>query len=129
MAHRDSRRLRHGLVAANRLRNEVKSASIAGLDHPEHWLARSQESDDSLGELASILGWPRKRDRTIATARAVYLWLPSQARLWIAGTEFEALDITRARALLTASISDWQVALSHRGARGRCSVRRRPARD
>jgi HNH endonuclease len=90
------------LVAAHRLCNEAKSASIAGLDHLEHWLARSRERDNSLAELASKLSWPRKRDRTIATARAVYLWLPSQARLWIAGTEFEAFDITRARALLAA---------------------------
>jgi hypothetical protein len=90
------------LVAAHRACNGAKSASIAGLDHLEHWLARSQQTDDPLAVLAHNLDWPRKSARTIATARAVYLWLPSEARLWIAGIAFEAFDINRARTLLVA---------------------------
>jgi hypothetical protein len=82
--------------------NGAKSASIAGLDHLEHWLRRSHEADDPLADLANELSWPRESARTIATARAVYVWLPSEARLWIAGTNFEAFDINRARALLAA---------------------------
>jgi hypothetical protein len=70
-------------VAAHRACSGAKSASIAGLDHLEHWLKRSHEADSSL----TGLSWPRKNDRTIATARAVSLWLPSEARLRIAGTE------------------------------------------
>jgi hypothetical protein len=90
------------LVAAHRACNGAKSASIAGLDHLEDWLERSHEADSSLAGLATSLSWPRKSERTIATARAVYLWLPTEARLWIAGTEFEAFDIHRARTLLAA---------------------------
>jgi CRISPR/Cas system Type II protein with McrA/HNH and RuvC-like nuclease domain len=90
------------LVAAHRACNGAKSASIAGLDHLQRWLERSHEADSSLAGLATRLSWPRKSERTVATARAVYLWLPAEARLWIAGTEFEAFDIRRARTLLAA---------------------------
>jgi hypothetical protein len=90
------------LVAAHRACNGAKSASIAGLDHLQRWLERSHEADSALAGLATSLSWPRKSERTIATARAVYLWLPTEARLWIAGTEFEAFDIRRARTLLAA---------------------------
>jgi hypothetical protein len=90
------------LVATHRACNGAKSASIAGLDHLERWLARSRKDRDCLADLANNLSWPRKSDRTIATARAVYLWLPSEARLWISGTDFEAFNVNRARSLLAA---------------------------
>ena len=94
------------LAAAHPACNNAKSASLAGLQHLEHWLARFRPGDPAstmLGQIASETGWPRRSDRTLATARATYLWLPPQTRLWQERTAYEPLDTATMRTLFASA--------------------------
>ena len=93
------------LVAAHSPCNNAKSASLAGLEHLRHWLARFQSGDPAcaaIAHTASATGWPRRSDRVLSTARATYLWLPDGTRLWQQGTAYEPLEAARMRALLAS---------------------------
>jgi hypothetical protein len=93
------------LVAAHSACNSAKSASLAGLQHLGHWLARFRPGDPAsaaLGQIASETGWPRRSDRVLATARATYLWLPTRTRLWQEGTTYEPLDTATMSALFAS---------------------------
>jgi hypothetical protein len=60
------------LVAAHPACNNAKSASLAGLEHLQHWLARFQPGDPAYAataQTASATGWPRRSDRVLSTAR------------------------------------------------------------
>ena len=93
------------LVAAHAACNNAKSASLAGLEHLRHWLARFQSGDPAcaaIAHTASATGWPRRSDRVLSTARATYLWLPDGTRLWQQGTAYEPLEAAKMRALLAS---------------------------
>lgn len=91
------------LVAAHASCNESKSSSLAALDHLERWMDRFEpgsSTDELVGSVAHDVGWPRRPDRTLAAARASYLWLPSQARLWSSRRTLEPVEHDRLRAVL-----------------------------
>ena len=44
-----------------------------------------------LDDLARDAGWERAPSRTLSVARAIYLRLPRDARLWLRGREFVAI--------------------------------------
>lgn len=93
------------LVAAHEACNGAKSASLAALGHLERWLRRFRpggEEDAKLSQVATDHDWLRRPDRTLATARAIYLVLPAGTRLWSQGTTFVALDDRLVRDLLAA---------------------------
>lgn len=94
------------LVAAHPACNSAKSASLAGLDHLGHWLARFRPGDPAsmaIAVAASAAGWPRRSDRVLSTARATYLWLPDGTRLWVQGTIYQPLDTARMRRLFMST--------------------------
>jgi len=93
------------LVAAHPACNSAKSASLAGLEHLRHWLARFQPGDPAYAataQTASATGWPQRSDRVLSTARATYLWLPDGTRLWQHGTSYEQLDTAKVRTLFAS---------------------------
>ncbi|HZD03589.1 MAG TPA: hypothetical protein VE173_01690 [Longimicrobiales bacterium] len=47
---------------------------------------------DHLHEIAEEAGWEADADRSLSVARAIYLHLPPDARLWLQRDEFEAAD-------------------------------------
>lgn len=90
------------LVAAHSTCNNAKSASLASLQHLGRWLARFRPGDPAstaLAQAANETGWPQRSDRALATARAIYLWLPAGTRLWREGTTYEPLDTASLRRL------------------------------
>lgn len=91
------------LVAAHSPCNESKSSSLAALDHLERWMDRFEPgsaSDELVTYVAEEVGWPRRSDRTLAAARASYLWLPPQARLWCSRRKLEVVDHDRLHVVL-----------------------------
>lgn len=95
------------LVAAHPRCNNAKSASLASLEHLQHWLTRFQPgtpASNAIAHITTVTGWPRRPDRVLSTARATYLWLPERTRLWQHETTYEPLDTTRMRALFASLI-------------------------
>ena len=93
------------LVAAHSACNNAKSASLASLQHLGNWLARFRPGDPAstaVARIASETGWPQRSERTLATARATYLWLPAGTRLWQEGTTFEPLDTAAMRGVFAS---------------------------
>jgi 5-methylcytosine-specific restriction endonuclease McrA len=91
------------LVAADPGCNGSKSASLAGVEHLEGWRERFDPSSQAHALLDKIVydtGWPRRPERTLASARASYLWLPPAARLWQSASLLEPVDTARVRAAL-----------------------------
>ena len=56
-----------------------------------------------LDRLAEATGWTRHPERTIGVARALYLRLPEDARLWLRGDEFVSADRPALAAALDAT--------------------------
>lgn len=91
------------LVAADAACNGSKSTSLAGVEHLARWTARFESgspADLAVTEVATSARWPRRSDRTLAAARASYLWLPSTARLWRSRSDLEPFDTVRVRSIL-----------------------------
>lgn len=90
------------LVAAHPSCNNSKSASLAGLEHLRHWTERFTDTTVSLRiqDVHISSRWPRRPDRILATARAIYLWLPVGTRLWHDAHTYEELDPGEVRDLL-----------------------------
>lgn len=94
------------LVAAHGSCNESKSSSLAALDHLERWMNRfdpGSAGDLVVASVSEDVGWPRRSDRTLAAARASYLWLPSQARLWCSRRTLEPVDRDRLHAVFAVA--------------------------
>jgi hypothetical protein len=82
------------VVADNRC-NEFKSSSLAAADHLARWTRRFVEGSREHAQLADLTqtaGWVRQPDRSLNVARAIYLRLPRDARLWLPGKEFVPPD-------------------------------------
>jgi HNH endonuclease len=89
------------LVTAHGRCNNSKRDFLASAEHVEHWVERACRLDADLTVLAQACGWPRDRERSAAVARAVYLRLPANARLWRSPDEFDPMDHARiSRALV-----------------------------
>lgn len=92
----------HNLVATHRRCNTSKGAALATPSHVEAWSARFHRSDvrECLERVAAKRRWPAHAERTLSVARAVYLRLPADARLWLAGDEFVPPDASALAAAL-----------------------------
>ena len=69
----------------------------------EHWLERAEDAGHALQQLAADTQWHAARGRTLAAARAIYLRLPSEYKLWKLGKDFSPAQADHLRALFAAS--------------------------
>ncbi len=83
------------LVAAHATCNKAKSASLAGVDHLDHWLKRFSPGPESdvLRSVEENTQWPRRSERVLSSARAMYLWLPEGAMLWRERSVYDEVDV------------------------------------
>lgn len=90
------------LVAAHVACNNAKSASLASVGHLRRWVERFADSQANrrVEAVQQSTGWPRRPDRVLSTARAIYLWLPEGTRLWQEKTVYDPLDPAEVRAVL-----------------------------
>ena len=91
-------------VFADRKCNGFKSSSLAAARHLARWARRFEKSSSEhcqLSDLARGAVWERGPDRTLNVARAIYLRLPNDARLWLRGKEFVAPDAKAIQDALT----------------------------
>jgi hypothetical protein len=91
------------LVMAHKRCNSDKRDFLAATDHVEHWKSRfpsdpARSSD--LSVLAEDVEWERDPEKTKGAARALYLRLHAEARLWSNGRSFAHPDFTRLHAAL-----------------------------
>ena len=89
------------LVVADQRCNNNKRGFLAAGEHVEHWAARfsgdSGALSQQLSEIAQRSGWERHPERTLNTARAMYLRLPDGVRLWVRKREFVPVGDQRDR--------------------------------
>jgi hypothetical protein len=88
------------LVVADARCNTQKGAALAASEHLARWARRldtRSPDHDAVAELARSLRWEHQPVKSLAVARAIYVRLPSDARLWLRGQEF-----TRPEGPLTA---------------------------
>ncbi|HKU59917.1 MAG TPA: HNH endonuclease [Gemmatimonadales bacterium] len=80
------------LVAVHARCNGAKRDFLPALRHVARWQVRCDEQDkmgQAVGALAAAHHWPSAPSATLGTARAIYGRLPSSAKLWVLGEEFE----------------------------------------
>lgn len=83
------------LVAAHRGCNGAKRDFLASAAHVHRWMSRNAPGSTSAGDLQEIARkkhWERHPDQTAGVARAIYLRLPPEAKLWHAGDLFVPAD-------------------------------------
>jgi 5-methylcytosine-specific restriction endonuclease McrA len=80
------------LVVAHEKCNSHKSDHLAAVDHVERWVARMTASERDLADIAQREAWERRPLVTKNVARAIYLRLPADAKLWRAGKLFVDVD-------------------------------------
>ena len=79
------------LVVADKRCNALKSNSLAATEHLACWVGRFAEDSSvysQLEDLSERAGWVRHSFRSLSVARAIYLRLPSDARLWLRDRQF-----------------------------------------
>lgn len=82
------------LVAAHPKCNSAKRDFLAAAEHVERWSERFLLSSD-LDQIAQKSAWERAPERTRSVARALYLQLPADVRLWRHGREFAEVAAQR----------------------------------
>lgn len=87
----------HNLVAAHPGCNNSKRDFLAAAAHVDRWTARSTGNGPDLDAIASAARWEAQPRRTLTVARAMYLPLTPDARLWQAREEFVAADMASIR--------------------------------
>ena len=92
------------LVAAHSTCNNAKSASLAGVEHLGRWLERfgSGPGSEALKDVEDSTRWPRRPDRVLSSARAIYLWLPEGTMLWQERSVYDEADTGSIRRLFAA---------------------------
>ena len=90
------------LVVAHPVCNNQKRDFLASAEHVERWRERSLRSGEALADLAREYEWARDTERTFGVARAVYLKLPDDARLWVRSSDFEPIQRARIADALAA---------------------------
>lgn len=90
------------LVVAHSGCNGAKSDHLAAADHVARWVARAVAHATDLATIASRHTWDRHPEKNLAVARAIYLRLPEDARLWRLADEFVPLDRDRLREAFAA---------------------------
>jgi len=94
------------LVVAHARCNAKKRDFLAAAAHVGRWRARTRFGSPVSAELdrvAEANGWTRHPERTLGVARALYLRLPEDARLWLRGEEFVIADRPALEAALGAT--------------------------
>jgi hypothetical protein len=96
----------HNLVAAHPGCNNRKRDFLAAAPHVARWTQRFNDAGyaAALATIAEARRWACHPDRTLAVARAVYLRLPHDARLWLARDEFVTPDRARLSTVLAAPL-------------------------
>lgn len=82
-------------VFADNRCNGCKSSSLAAADHVTRWTRRFADGSSEYAQLAGLAqssAWDRQPERSLNVARAIYLRLPTDARLWLRGREFVPPD-------------------------------------
>jgi 5-methylcytosine-specific restriction endonuclease McrA len=82
-------------VIADKRCNGFKSSSLAAAGHLTRWTRRFADGSSEhaqLSDLAHRATWDRQPNRSLNVARAIYLRLPNDARLWLRGKEFVSPD-------------------------------------
>jgi hypothetical protein len=92
----------HNLVLADGRCNGDKSAFLAAPEHLARWTVRAVERAGDLAQIASRARWDAHPARTLSIARAIYLRLPSEAKLWRGRGVFVDADRVRIEAVLVA---------------------------
>lgn len=92
------------LVVADRSCNNAKRDHLAAAEHVESWSARIRDRRSDLEQIASSALWDSSPERILSVARAIYLRLPEDARLWRIQREFTDVDRDRLRRVLTAIV-------------------------
>jgi 5-methylcytosine-specific restriction endonuclease McrA len=85
------------LVIADTRCNGCKSSSLPAANHLSRWTPRLVEGSKEyvqLADLARTAAWDRRPARSLNVARAIYLRLPGDARLWFRDREFVPPDST-----------------------------------
>ena len=83
------------LVVADGRCNGAKSDFLAATEHVARWAGRARSGSATAAQLAEIAAaarWESAAERARSVARATYLRLPDDARLWVAGREFATPD-------------------------------------
>ncbi|MSP93592.1 MAG: hypothetical protein EXR79_17670 [Myxococcales bacterium] len=88
------------LVAADATCNGQKRDYLASEVHLHRWRHRLTERRSALAEVAVDACWELADERTLGAARALYLPLPDDTRLWAGRGRWSAVDRTRVRAAL-----------------------------
>jgi hypothetical protein len=93
-------------VVADRSCNGFKSSSLAAAEHLSRWTRRFAGGSSEcaqLSDLAQRARWDREPSRSLNVARAIYLRLPDDARLWLRRKEFVAANANLIGVALAAS--------------------------
>ena len=90
------------LVAADSACNGAKSDFVAASRHLERWHHRAASDRHTLHQVADTQAWTAS-DRILGVARAIYLGLPRDGRLWLDKRDFEVVDRERMAAILGAA--------------------------
>lgn len=91
------------LVVAHPRCNNSKRDFLAAAPHVARWAPRLQERTRQAGDLARIAaetGWELRPELTLSTARAFYMRLSADAKLWVAAGTFADADLPALRAAL-----------------------------
>jgi 5-methylcytosine-specific restriction endonuclease McrA len=80
------------LVAADRACNGAKRDFLAATGHVKMWRRRNESDAIALTALARGAELESHPEETIGVARGIYLRLPVEARLWVAGSDFAPTD-------------------------------------
>ena len=77
------------LVVAHDRCNNAKSDFLAAARHVERWAERTRASARDLEDISRRQDWARDAQKTLGVARAMYVRLPGDARLWLLEKQFE----------------------------------------
>jgi hypothetical protein len=102
----------HNLVPAHPRCNNRKRDFLASADHVAAWTQRfdDRQKTRALEDIAARRRWGADAKRTLSVARAVYLRLPADARLWHLDEDFVAPDLGLLTAVLATGPTTAQAA-------------------
>jgi len=86
------------LVVADAKCNTYKRDFLAAVEHMERWLDRFRVQTDASSDLETLaerIQWDLSPQRTLSVARAIYLRLRADAKLWRLGRQFVSAEPTR----------------------------------
>jgi 5-methylcytosine-specific restriction endonuclease McrA len=86
------------LVVADVKCNGNKSDFLAAVEHTEKWLDRFRGSSSTAADLETLsnrIRWDLSSERALSVARAIYLRLRSDSKLWRLGRQFVNADPSR----------------------------------